>query len=587
MPRPLFSHLLNLRQPSGGGKGVVSQQTATVTTGLSFNTVETTICTLPAITTLGGTIQILGLYAATVAGNGGTPSAAVVTVRIYRDGVLQRAIQPALGSVATTTSSTLPGITFAETPPAGSHVYHVSVQAATANILITTPAVNAGAFWVMELGAGMQGATGPAGAAGSAGAPGAPGTPGAQGLAGPMGFPGDDGDEGMIGPPGLAGAAGAQGPPGIAGLIGPPGMDGDSGGGSDDIAMLGLPTGGDPFGQYLYLPGRAGGQTAAGGTLVSQSLTLNANSSATVPHTGFVRLDDPQLWWPTMPSYTANVTSLRRVMRFNPAFTTSPDATHTHTLLGFVFDPGITSVSTAVVTANVVMHPIQITPTATIGPQVDFAGVFAGGTFTATALPALGTWKLFTAEPTLTSTTATIPPYPPVVFRSRPTITYNSSGTAALGLIKEFEATAEVNNLSSGTFQVDQWDQIALAPQANQSAGTTQITILRNIHMFAPSTVTGCTVDTQVGIDIENLSISQTTTPVSIRTATTSVASGTARAFQDIGGALSQYVGMAAYAYAPTSQTIPTGYYVQFATRQQWVGVERLTLQGTARLRGN
>jgi hypothetical protein len=590
MPRPLFSHLLNLRQPSGGSTlgGVVSQQTAAVTTGLNFNTVETTICTLPAIRTVGGTIQILGITSVSVRGNGATPTAGNVYMRVYRDGVLKKQVQPAIGAAVTTTFSVLPPVTFVETPPAGTYVYSVSLQATSADILIVTTGTNAGAFWVMELGAGMQGATGPQGPAGSAGSPGAPGTPGAAGLAGPMGFPGEDGEEGMIGPPGRAGLAGAAG---VAGPPGPPGMDGDSGGGSDDIAMLGLPTGGDPFGQYFRLLGRVGGQTGSGGTASGDNLTLNA-SSAALPHTGLLRWDDSQLWWPSFPNYDPTVDEDRYLARFNPTFDISPDGTAPlgiQQFLGITMDPTVTSNPAG----QVVFHGIRLQPTVTMAAELQFIGITAGGTFTNTALPGGGSWRMFSAGPTLRSATAATPPYSPSVYVSGPTISYEGTGAATTPSVSEFVAGATVQTgAGTGAHTVTAWDQVQLAPNLVRGSAAMTVTGLRRLHAKVPigSGGVNSTITLDVALEIDNLAtptfFATTTTAIGVRSAITS-ANANHRFLRDTGGAPSQFVGMIMQSYTPTSTTVPTGFYAEFAKRQQWTGTQRLTLQGTARLRGN
>jgi Collagen triple helix repeat (20 copies) len=620
MPRPLFSHLLNLRQPSGGRSGVVSQQNAAVTTGLSFSTVETTVCTLPAITTVGGTVQIVGFWAASIQGAGGTPAQTTIAIRLKRDGILLGAILPTLGAAVTTTSSTVPPpVVFVDTPAAGTYVYTITVQAGTANVLITTPATFAGQFWVMELGAGVPGATGPAGAAGSAGAPGAPGTPGTTGAQGPpgaMGFPGEDGDEGMIGPPGRAGAAGVAGvagppgppgfdgldaeevwgppglpgPPGIAGLIGPPGMDGDSGGGSDDIAMLGLPTGGDPFGQYFRLLGRVGGQTGSGGVAAADNLTLNA-SSAALPHTGLLRWDDSQLWWPSFPNYDPTVDENRYLARFNPTFDISPDGTAplgVQEFLGITMDPTITSNAVGIPVVNMV----NIQPTVTMGAEFLFVGVTAGGTFTSTAFPGGGSWRLFNAGPTIRSATAGTAPYPATIYASGPTISYEGTGAATTSALTEFIANGTVQTgAGTGAHTVTQWTQASLAPNLARGSAAMTVTTLRRLYARIPvgSGATPSTITTDVALDIDNLPTGAqvtTTTAIGVRSAITT-ANANHRFLRDTGGAPSQFVGMAMYSYTPTSTTVPTGFYTEYAKRQQWTGTQRLTLQGTARMKGN
>lgn len=138
---------------------------------------------------------------------------------------------------------------------------------------------------------GSPGAAGATGAAGTAGAPGPPGIWGEDGL---------DGDMGLPGPPGAAGVTGATGAVGPQGPMGVPGIDGDDGqdgrpGDRGATGPAGAPAAGLPLpyeddapiydhgpvlqdlGPYLYLPGRPGGQDAAGGRDLADSLTLRPN----------------------------------------------------------------------------------------------------------------------------------------------------------------------------------------------------------------------------------------------------------------------------------------------------------------------
>lgn len=130
---------------------------------------------------------------------------------------------------------------------------------------------------------------------GEQGFPGARGTTGLTGLAGPPGMDGFDGEDGPPGPPGLTGATGATGAPGA------PGAPGTGGGASMPFALDLVPTDEieistpmatsdhhqltnlllDDHPPYLLLAGRAGGQTAFGGTAPGDALYLRATTNAT------------------------------------------------------------------------------------------------------------------------------------------------------------------------------------------------------------------------------------------------------------------------------------------------------------------
>lgn len=422
---------------------------------------------------------------------------------------------------------------------------------------------------------------------GPQGATGAPGGTGAQGPQGLMGFPGTDGDDGLDAIFGIPGPQGNVGPQGLQGIQGLPGgiaafaIDTD-GLIDQDPVSAGLPTGGDPLGQYWLLAGRPGGQIGFGGTNASDNATIRSTSSATK---GFVQLDDQQQWWPSMPSFAAATTETRRLAAFSTAFTTSPNSSTVHTLYGLEFNPAVTSVGAGGFSSSSVIQAVRVDPTISMAANVIFAGVQGAGTYTATAGATFGSWGLFTGTPTLTSATATVPPYPPIVFSSAPTVTYNATGAATLAFLRELQCFAIFDNLSSGTHTLTDWQQVYLSPTVQQTAGTTAVTTLHRIQAVPPIISGSPTIGTDVVLDVGNLNIAQTTTPIAVRSAITS--SATARAIQDTGGALSQFIGMHARSYTPTSQTIPTGYYSDFVKTQQWTGTQRLTAQGTARVYGH
>ena len=125
---------------------------------------------------------------------------------------------------------------------------------------------------------GAAGPTGATGATGPMGPPGADGFEGADGATGPAGTPGATGATGATGAAGADGAAGAPGPQGPPGADGADGADGTPGA-TDHGALTGLAD--DDHANALWLPGRAGGQVARGGTGASETLTLESTAHAT------------------------------------------------------------------------------------------------------------------------------------------------------------------------------------------------------------------------------------------------------------------------------------------------------------------
>lgn len=131
-------------------------QGATVNTGLSFSTVETTIVTLPSITTRGGIPEVVGSWGLTLVLND-IASSETVTLRVKRDAVT-------VYTIITTVSGTAAGseIIRVPVPPPywfdaflvgspGSYVYTITGQTSNASVGLTTDGASAGAFFVKEL----------------------------------------------------------------------------------------------------------------------------------------------------------------------------------------------------------------------------------------------------------------------------------------------------------------------------------------------------------------------------------------------------------------------------------------------------
>jgi hypothetical protein len=148
--------------PAAGAATVVN---AAVATNLSFSTVETTLVTLPALVTAGGSVAITGWWGVYLRNTGA--GFIDVTMKVYRDGVLIGSFTTDLGTAsASQVQVPLPSGTVIDAPLAGSHVYAISALTAGTTLTVMTTA-NAGKFWAWELtGAGPAGPQGPPGPAG-------------------------------------------------------------------------------------------------------------------------------------------------------------------------------------------------------------------------------------------------------------------------------------------------------------------------------------------------------------------------------------------------------------------------------------
>ena len=293
----------------------------------------------------------------------------------------------------------------------------------------------------------------------------------------------------------------------------------------------------DPLVQYALLAGRSGGQVLKGGTATADTLDLYPNSAAVADTQGAIR-----------------------------AF-------------GFL-----------------AVQPQNLTIT-----QADTLLTLGGSTYThnaaGSALSAVlfnGTLK-YTAQPTSG--------FPPKLFTSQPTIDVEGAYTLGNVPFCYNGPTYQPNGGAGVIFTLqDQWASYYDAPifaqggsggvldaAATYTAFRSVVTVNSSLTLvtrrgFRVDEAAGAgSITTQIGFDIAALA--KGTNNYGIQSAIVSAA--TNRVIRDTGGAASEFKGLLLRAYAPTSQTIPTNFYAQFTKRQQWTSSQRLTLQGTARLRGN
>jgi hypothetical protein len=121
---------------------------ASPTTGLAFSTVETTIVTLPAITTRGGRVRLSGVWGVRVAFS--TTAGGTVILRIKRNGSVLITVEIGVEAGAVPQSIPLPAPAYTDTPAAGTWTYTITGQTDSASIELHTGAGNTGQVSVEE-----------------------------------------------------------------------------------------------------------------------------------------------------------------------------------------------------------------------------------------------------------------------------------------------------------------------------------------------------------------------------------------------------------------------------------------------------
>jgi hypothetical protein len=130
------------------GAAVNQFATASATTNLNFSTVETTLVTLPSITTRGGLVLLtgsLGLFLTQSGSSGST-----ITLRVKRTSTIYTVIFVVSNSNASTVITPIPTPLFIELPTPGTYTYTITGQSSSSAVTINTPPTNAGAAFVME-----------------------------------------------------------------------------------------------------------------------------------------------------------------------------------------------------------------------------------------------------------------------------------------------------------------------------------------------------------------------------------------------------------------------------------------------------
>jgi hypothetical protein len=430
---------------------------------------------------------------------------------------------------------------------------------------------------------GDDGAPGPIGATGATGSTGPQGPAGPQGAQGPAGQDGEDGLDGMPGPAGPAGATGATGPAGPQGVQGPAGADGEDG--ADSL----VPGPAGPAGPA----GTTGAQGPAGTGSISVSFSDDLGAADTFAG------DFPLIAAPDLSLYL--YLPGRAGAANNPIISTTTDGIIIGSSTGSFATGGLTLKGNTANTINAGDDMVRIAGPANVVFQGGFNYILAiGGNITVNGGSPIGIGMGEAGARTMSFLASPTQPY--AMFDFSPNITNFSSGVGlsfgnprGFRFVPTFQSNGAV---SAGTNTVGNCrviDDEAIISDAGWSftdyttvysgvttSGGTPIINRRAVHVTQLSNVSGV----NTGLDVAALSSGN---PVcAMRSAILSLNNdATRRSVLDTGGAPSQWVGAAMHAYATTAFQVPTGYYMQYANRLQLTGAQRMTTQGTARVRGN
>jgi len=297
----------------------------------------------------------------------------------------------------------------------------------------------------------------------------------------------------------------------------------------------------DPLTQYLLLAGRTGTTnnptlstsvdgTLTGSTTTAKKLILQGNSADTHPQGSGIQCNDNLLVFPTAQSFTSTPIAIQSGTGI---LTLSSNASATYLL-----------------TQNELRF--TATPASGRGPQL-FANIC--------------TIRAITNPVTMDQRT----------FWNAPSYIADGVTLTLLGGAGSFYDQVTFNTANSGAF-----DASAGYTAFTSGCAVTAGTIVTRTGFQVLDASGGGSITTQVGISL--VALAKGTNNYGIKSAITSSANN--YFLQDTGGAGSQFIGLLYRSYTPTSQTIAMGYYSIFAKRQQWTGSQRLTVKGTARLRG-
>lgn len=335
---------------------------------------------------------------------------------------------------------------------------------------------------------------------------------------------GEDGEVGPEGPPGLPGASGA------AGIPGPPGMDGDD---------LFDGFNGVCLDQYLYLPGRGGGQLGYGGVVTADNLTFRANTAAyAVGNTGRIQLDDRIALWPSIPT-NPGVTI---VMVFGPTFAVSSGAT---SLTVFNNAATVNSTTSSILSLNTFSDTSIININASPG-VADFAMALAQQTINIAAAT--------------TTTIGSVAYGDTRTYQANNVVVSNGANNISHRYVPIFKALGASGSLTmTGDVSLATFNPTLTVDTVG---GVLAMTNLRGLNFFdvvkSGAGAAGITLTNLIGVDVA------------------AIAGGLNNLALRAGAAI-----IASFLLA--SFTIQTGYYGQFTKRGQITGATRVKIQGTGR----
>ena len=221
--------------------------------------------------------------------------------------------------------------------------------------------------------------------------------------------------------------------------------------------------GDDDHSQYLLLAGRAGGQTAFGGTAASEILRFTGTTDA---NQGFIDMGS----------------SLRfdHDVSLNPALGTNKNI--------------IEWTGTVPSSGSTVMTMMRAAPTITIdGPTFIYSAVRDIGTYDYTVTPGFAVNTLFLAQPQYETTTATIRPNQAFIFAAQAAMNNDGAGPIAAAVPNHLGMTFTpiMRTTTAGdTLTVTNHIGLQVSPVFSTAAGTTiNFGTIRGLRMVNPSVI--------------------------------------------------------------------------------------------------
>jgi hypothetical protein len=131
------------------GASVRNRFPANVVQNLGFTTVETTLLSLGPMTTSGGRVLIVVAWGLSC--QIGTGASGTITLRLKRNGTTIVTVAPHLSnSTAANIEVAMHSPQYADMPTAGTYTYTITGQTSAGNLILATPATDAGTGYMEE-----------------------------------------------------------------------------------------------------------------------------------------------------------------------------------------------------------------------------------------------------------------------------------------------------------------------------------------------------------------------------------------------------------------------------------------------------